>query len=126
SGGRLVGLARLTLLSLTDSCTLPGGVQIPFPPGGGPRLTRPSGKCGVGLAGGGGGPPRRWAIGETDSVKNAKAAKTAQEKKRFAFLVAVGSIIVRSGRRSTRRPASCRRPSSRSARWRACCRRATG
>src|SRR6185295_4681068 len=62
-GRWLVGLTRLTLFGLTDSCTMPGGIQIPLSPGGGPRLTRPSGQCGVGFAGGGGAPPRRCALG---------------------------------------------------------------
>src|SRR5215510_13798259 len=67
SGRWLVGLARLTLFGLTDSCTMPGGAQIPVSPGGGPRLTRPSGQCGVGFAGGGVVAPR-CAVAEIEST----------------------------------------------------------
>src|SRR5919198_1063516 len=72
SGRWLVGFARLTLFGFIDSCTMPGGVQMPFSPGGGPRFTRPSGQRGVGFEGGGGPPPRRCAAGA--GVPNAAAA----------------------------------------------------
>src|SRR5260221_3516635 len=77
SGRWLPGLARLTLFGLSDSCTIPIGAHNPVSPGGGPRLTRPSAKRGVGFDGGGGGPPRRCAVGAIDSVVADSSTPTA-------------------------------------------------
>src|SRR5262245_30872082 len=67
SGRWLVGFVGLTLFGLSDSWTMPAGVHRPVSPGGGPRLTRPSGQCGVGFEGRGGS-PRGCASAVTESA----------------------------------------------------------
>src|SRR5262245_42664352 len=78
---------------------MPMGIQTPLSPGGGPRLTRPSGQCGVGFDGGGGPPPRRCAIADVDSI--AADATSASPTTRWcadaSWLLLRGGLAARGG-----------------------------